>query len=234
MEGRDLDWPGLVNVRDLGGLATTGGFRTRTRAVVRADAPEKLTEDGWAALRAYGIRTIVDLRNPDERTGMPQLTDIDVLNVPLDPLDDTEFWNQWGNGLHGTALYFQPYLERCPHLLWAALRAITHAKPGGVLVNCAAGRDRTGLVVILLLALAGVSATAIADDYEASSSRLSAAAKAQGRIDLEPVIAAMVADHGTSPRELVLETVRRLDMGKYVSADDLPVLRDRLVGAERG
>nr|CTQ95855.1 protein tyrosine/serine phosphatase [Kibdelosporangium sp. MJ126-NF4] len=234
MEARDLDWPGLVNVRDLGGLPTADGNRTRMRAVVRADAPERLTPDGWTALREYGVRTIVDLRNDDERTGMPDLDGIDVLSVPLDPLDDKEFWNRWGNGLHGTALYFQPYLERFPHLPWAALSAIARARPGGVLVNCAAGRDRTGLVVILLLAMAGVPAEVIADDYEASSARLSASAAARGMMDIEPAIAALVTEHGTTSRELVLDIVRRLDIGRYVSTDDLPVLRDRLVGAGEG
>ncbi|CAM4169668.1 tyrosine-protein phosphatase [Kibdelosporangium persicum] len=232
MEGRNLAWPGCFNVRDLGGLATTDGNRTRMKAVVRADAPDKLTEQGWAALRAYGIRTIVDLRNPAERDKMPDLDDIDVVNVPMDPVDDVEFWTEWGNGLHGTALYFQPYLERCPHLPWAVLRAVTHARPGGVLINCAAGRDRTGLVALLLLALAGVPGEVIADDYEASFPRLSVMAQTLGIEDYEPLTKAMVAQRGTTTRALVLETVRSLDFTRYVSPDDLLVLRDRLVGAD--
>lgn len=234
MKGRGLDWPGCFNVRDLGGLATAGGEHTRMKAIVRSDAPDKLTAQGWEALRAYGIRTIVDLRNPAERDKMPQLDDIDVVNVPMDPVDDVEFWAEWGNGLHGTALYFQPYLERCPHLPWAVLRAVTHARPGGVLINCAAGRDRTGLMALLLLALAGVPAETIADDYEASFPRLSLMAKTLGIEDYELRTKAMVEERGTTSRELVLETVRSLDISRYVSADDLPVLRNRLVGAERG
>lgn len=232
MEGRNLTWPGCFNVRDLGGLVTADGSRTRMKAVVRADAPDKLTEQGWAALRAYGVRTIVDLRNPDERGEMPDLDDIDVVNVPMDPIDDVEFWAEWGNGLHGTALYFQPYLERCPHLPWAVLRAVTHARPGGVLINCAAGRDRTGLITLLLLALAGVPGEVIADDYEASFPRLSVMAQTLGIEDYEPITRAMVAERGTTARALVLETVRSLDFTRYVSADDLPVLRNRLVGTE--
>ncbi|MCE7006886.1 tyrosine-protein phosphatase [Kibdelosporangium philippinense] len=234
MDARQLDWPGCFNVRDLGGLATADGKHTRMKAVVRSDAPDKLTERGWAALRGYGIRTIVDLRNPAERDKMPELADIDVVNVRMDPVDDVEFWAEWGTGLHGTALYFQPYLERFPHLPWTVLRAITHAKPGGVLINCAAGRDRTGLMALLLLALAGVSGEVIADDYEASFPRLTLMAQTLGIEDYEQRTKAMVERRGTTTRALVLETVRFLDISRYVSADDLPLLRDRLVGAERG
>ena len=58
---RELSWDGCVNVRDLGGLG-----RVRPGAVVRAEAPTHLSEAGWAAAWAYGLRTIVDLRHPDE------------------------------------------------------------------------------------------------------------------------------------------------------------------------
>ena len=57
---RHLDWEGCRNVRDLGGLPAT-----RWGAVVGCDAPANLTAAGWPALRAYGIPTMVDLRNPD-------------------------------------------------------------------------------------------------------------------------------------------------------------------------
>src|SRR5262249_47969420 len=68
MIGRHLDWAGCVNVRDLGGLPTSDGRTTRWRAVVRADNLDRLTPQGWAALDAYGVRTVVDLREDEERS----------------------------------------------------------------------------------------------------------------------------------------------------------------------
>src|ERR1041384_4214793 len=70
----DLTWDGCVNVRDLGGLG-----RLRPGAVVRMEAPHRLTEDGWAAAWAHGVRTFVDLRDeaegdPDEATGPAGVT----------------------------------------------------------------------------------------------------------------------------------------------------------------
>ena len=95
---RALDWEGCFNVRDLGGLPAAGGRVTRRGAVVRGDAPDTLTSAGWAALRAHGIRTIVDLRNEDERAVARQ-DGVAVVSLPLDGLDeDPAFWEPWGSG----------------------------------------------------------------------------------------------------------------------------------------
>ena len=66
---RNLDWEGCFNARDLGGLRTVDGRETRWGAVVRSESLDLLTPAGWSALRAYGIRTIVDLRNDHELVG---------------------------------------------------------------------------------------------------------------------------------------------------------------------
>ena len=70
---RHLDWNGCFNVRDLGGLPAADGRLTRWGAVVRADAVDRLTESGWAALQAHGIRTVIDLRNDSELRSDPDL-----------------------------------------------------------------------------------------------------------------------------------------------------------------
>ena len=116
-----------------------------------------LTPAGWAALRGH---TIVDLRNDDERQGpaAPGAAGLAVVHVPLDDLADSAFWRRvWDEGLDGTPLYYRPFLERKPERCAAAVAAVADARPGGVLVHCTVGRDRAGLVTLLLLALAGVA-----------------------------------------------------------------------------
>lgn len=84
---RTLTWDGCLNVRDLGGLPTATGGRTRHRAVVRADNLDRLTAEGWEALRAYGIRTVIDLRNADEyKPLLPLPFGLDLVRIPLDEL----------------------------------------------------------------------------------------------------------------------------------------------------
>jgi hypothetical protein len=57
-----LDWPGCRNVRDLGGLSTTDGGRTRYGALIRSDSHFRLTREGIAVVRAAGVSRILDLR----------------------------------------------------------------------------------------------------------------------------------------------------------------------------
>ncbi|BCJ69607.1 tyrosine-protein phosphatase [Polymorphospora rubra] len=86
-----LAWPGPRNARDLGGLPTVDGGRVRHRAVVRADSPHALTADGIAALRAYGVTRIIDLRSVDEAWTLPNVLAHDPTYrlVPFtDPADD--------------------------------------------------------------------------------------------------------------------------------------------------
>ncbi|HYZ29763.1 MAG TPA: tyrosine-protein phosphatase [Thermoleophilaceae bacterium] len=97
---RHLAWEGCFNARDLGGLRTTDGSETRRRRVIRADAFNGLTATGWAALLAYGVRTVIDLRNDDElgADAAPRPPWVTTLRLPLDASEDREFWSIWGSG----------------------------------------------------------------------------------------------------------------------------------------
>jgi hypothetical protein len=223
---RHLDWQGCFNVRDLGGLRTADGRRTRWRAVVRSDAADRLTGAGWSALHDYGVRTVVDLRNDDERTAgaapyPARPAGLVTVHVPLDGLEDTEFWGYWGNGLHGTPLYYPAFLRRFPQRIAAAVAAVADARPGAVLVHCGIGRDRTGLVAMVLLALAGVPAPDIVDDHLTSTERLRPAWSALGLPDQEPAIDRILAEHGTTARDSLLGTIEEIDPEDYLRSGGL-------------
>lgn len=171
MNERILNWEGCFNVRDLGGLPTLAGGHIRSRAVVRADSPHRLTAVGRAALTAYGIRTIVDLRTPKETRETPNpfaaaASPRVCFASVIDP-DDAP-----GRQMYDAASHiFDAYLlnvERHAHCMAEAVRAVARAEVGPVLVHCHAGKDRTGLVVALALAVAGVGPQIIADDYALS------------------------------------------------------------------
>src|SRR5689334_15193956 len=95
---RHLAWDACYNARDVGGYPTENGGQIRWRPLVRADNLNRLTEDGQAALRDYGLRTIIDLRLADEleRYPNPWASQQRVegapryLHLPLHYAEDTE------------------------------------------------------------------------------------------------------------------------------------------------
>lgn len=230
---RDLLWDGCHNVRDLGGLPAAGGRRTRWGAVIRSDTPDRLTGTGWAAAALHGVRTVVDLRT--EPVTAPRPRDMTVVHAPLDdPADVTDpHLGPHRSAYGGTPLYLRPFMDRCPDRCARALAAIAHARPGGVLVHCEAGRDRTGLVALLLLALAGVAPEHILADYELSAARLTPLYAKLGQPDDELRVQACLTRAGTTTREAVSDLLDGLDAERYLrsggmSGSDLAALRDRI------
>ncbi|WP_309102865.1 tyrosine-protein phosphatase [Microbacterium sp.] len=168
------DWDGAFNLRDLGGIPLRTGGSTAIGQVFRSGRPETLTDAGWAALRAAGVTTVIDLRNPPERTRRvtdPVLADghalgVDIVHAPTEDPDDPEFMRVVGPWLdHPRG--FAGNLRMYPEKLAAVFTTIADA-PGSVLVHCAGGRDRTGLVSATLLRLADAEIDAITDDYGAA------------------------------------------------------------------
>jgi protein tyrosine/serine phosphatase len=160
---RLLDWPALFNARDLGGLPAAGGA-TRFGALVRSDTLRRLTEPGWAALRAHGVTTILDQRAPTESRNWsyPVGDHATYRNMPF--MDDAALASVGARfEVDGDNYLWQ--LEHEPRRIGAILTAIADAPPGGVLIHCAAGKDRTGLVTALALSVAGVDRETVVADY---------------------------------------------------------------------
>lgn len=251
MPTRAIPWQGFHNARDLGGLPTVDGGMTRFGGVVRSADPRFVTAAGWAVARDAGLGTVIDLRNADEIRPEPHTvhtggatppTAIDPtvpepterVEVPLDDAEDTEFWAAIGE-LDGTPLYYRPFLEHKAARCAAVITTIARCGSNGVLVHCSAGRDRTGLVTLLLLALAGVVPDDIAEDYERSTVELRPLFERLGHPDQSPRIAAVMRRHGTSTRATILDTLEGFDAEAYllaagVTATELAAVRARLRG----
>jgi len=169
---RDLEWPGCHNVRDLGGLPLAGGGTTVPGRIVRADNLDRLTDAGWRALWDYGVRTVIDLRNEEEcRSDVVRPDGLELVRVPFDTYATAEWIAEWYPP--GLPNNIGRFLEDYPQAAVDFGKAIGDAAPdGAVVVHCAAGRDRTGLASMLLLAHAGVDRELIAADYEHSIGRL--------------------------------------------------------------
>jgi protein-tyrosine phosphatase len=234
---RHLEWPGCFNARDLGGLPTADGRQTRRGRIVRADSLAGLDAEGWAALEAHGVRTVVDLRNEHEigTDAAPRPASIETVRVELDGYEDREFWDYWESGVQfATPLYYRPHLERMPRLSAEALSAIARARPGAVAFHCATGRDRTGLISMLVLALAGVEPETIAADYGLTFDRVPPLYAARGEADYNADIVAFLDARGTTAEQVIVETLAELDVEATLLAAglepaDVTALRERLL-----
>lgn len=215
---RTVSVDGLCNARDLGGLPLRSGGHTPAGVFLRSECPSRVPPSGWERLRELGVRTVIDLRQPRERAAVPYdaAAGMSVVPVDHDGFDDhPEFWaDYWDNGLVGTALYYLPHLQRLPERSAAVLTAAAEAPEGGVLFHCAGGRDRTGLVALLLLAIAGAEPEAIVEDYLESVRNGDALGAALGRPDDEPVREALCREHGTTTEGAVRRVVERLDLSE--------------------
>jgi protein-tyrosine phosphatase len=180
---RDLSWDGCLNARDLGGHPTGAGGETRFGAVVRADSVRQLTDAGWEAAVDYGVRTVVDLRGDEElEADPPRDLPVEVLHVPF--MEDNaaafaeveavarEAADEAEDLAARTRDVYLIFIEYFKHNVAAAVRAVARAPKGVVVVHCAGGKDRTGLLVAFLLHLAGVDNQRIAADYALSEERL--------------------------------------------------------------
>jgi protein-tyrosine phosphatase len=170
-ERRRLDWPDCQNTRDLGGLQRRGGV-TRSGVLIRSDDVSVLTTAGREAMRAYGVTTVIDLRSTSERSGtfdarfprpvvnMVKAQGVTYLHREL--VDDASL-----KKLGEASNMFERYLVML-NTRQSAFREIFTAiaqAEGGLVFHCFAGKDRTGLVAAMVLALADVPPDEIAADF---------------------------------------------------------------------
>jgi len=172
---RRLDWPDCRNTRDLGGLPVAGG-RTRIGMLIRSDNLLSLTAAGQEAMVAYGVTDVIDLRSESEVAASPSpFAAPEPFAGPaptyshLALVDDVTM-----RKLAEAPDMFDRYLMMLAFRA-DAFRGIftTLARTeGGAVFHCFAGKDRTGMVAAMSLALAGVEVESIAADYAETDAQM--------------------------------------------------------------
>jgi hypothetical protein len=264
-----------VNVRDVGGLPTVDGRTTRSGVLLRSDNLQDLTEDDVAQLlEQRGLKTVIDLRSGGELhlTGpgplkASHIRDVQHVHLSLIPEwdgepDQAEVDRALDDIAQQATLpslpdrsrpsdptdlagHYTGYVERAGANIGTALKVLADPASGTSLVHCAAGKDRTGVVIALALSLVGVTRAAVVADYVRSAERAEAilarlaatAAYGPGLVGVTAVQTAPVA----SSMEGFLDAVDReyggphgLAMSLGVDEETVARLAARLVGTSRG
>jgi protein-tyrosine phosphatase len=165
-----LDVDGCFNVRDAGGWRTADGQWMRTGALYRADDPIRITKAGRKAIQDLHLEAVVDLRQASQVDRSPGFADPAITyRVPIvDYIIDTDNPPRLEEPSDMEALYHD-MVERGGAQLVRAVKAVaSHIEDGPVLVHCAAGKDRTGILVALIQAAIGVPLESIVEEYALS------------------------------------------------------------------
>jgi protein tyrosine/serine phosphatase len=252
-----IDLEGAVNVRDLGGLPTVDGGSTVPGRLLRSENLQELSPADIAKLvKEIGVTTVVDLRTTGElevegpapldavpgvrHVHHPVLLELgsatqavsEALLVTKIEQDRARYPDDITTG------HYLGYLEERPDEVTGALRDIATAE-GAAIVHCAAGKDRTGVIVALALTVAGVEPEAIVADYAATGDRIEAIIERLRRSrtyaqDLsERPVQAHVPRAGTMRAFLGQLDVRYGGLPRWLAAngftgDESALLRDKL------
>ncbi len=147
------------------GLQTSSGGRVRARALIRSDRLDRLTPVGVAAVRAYGVSRIIDLRTAGEVRDVPGPFSDDPMYRHAPFIDEQEDLRRDPVAESTPLALYRGSIDRNGRCIGVGVAAFATAPNGGVVVHCAGGKDRTGLLVALMLRAVGVAADEIAADY---------------------------------------------------------------------
>ena len=240
---RHLVWPDLLNARDLGGLTSASGHETVWRQVVRADNLNKLAPAGVTAMVAYGVRTVIDIRDPRELERFPNplaASPPHGLVFASVPLVSDANWEALKDPAWVTEGY--ALMTRLSHdNIAKVVAAVSDARPSTVVVHCHAGKERTGVVAALLLSLAGVPDETVAEDWTVTDEYLQPLYQEWLENETDPAIRAKRLEGFVSRAEHIVDVltyVRRTHgsvdeylMAGGLRADQLERARRRLVSS---
>jgi protein-tyrosine phosphatase len=175
---RWLTLEGLENVRDVGGLPLRDGGRTRPGVLLRSASLENLTPaDVEHLVDVFGLTLVLDLRTRREieRDGPTAVAAAGVRTVWLTLIpEEGRALPETGEDTDPLLQAYLGYLDDGGGNLVEATRLLATADAGPALVHCAAGKDRTGVLVALVLDAVGVQRTAVLADYALSAERVEA------------------------------------------------------------
>jgi protein-tyrosine phosphatase len=208
---RHIRLEGVENFRDYGDYATAAGKRLRAGRLYRSASHGRATDADLAVIEALDLAVIVDLRRPGERERDPARRPAGFRGqVIQNDVGESAGDDPWWNFVRSCDLsedafrgYLMNYYREAPfaarHVdLFARYFQVLAEAEGPVLIHCAAGKDRTGVLAALTHHLAGVHQDDIVEDYLLTNNPERIAARA-------PMVAELIAaETGRTPTDAAI------------------------------
>ncbi len=207
MHDRVVPLEGVGNFRDFGGYAGRDGRRVRRGRLYRSAHHGQATDADLEAIAALNLAAIVDLRRGEERERMPcrrhgGYAGLLIENPSNEAVSDPwiEFMKSSDASADAFRSYLVDYYRKAPFearhvdLFSRYFQALADVD-GPILIHCAAGKDRTGLLAALTHSLLGVDEDDIFEDFLLTNT----AARIEERM---PMVAQMIAEQsGRTPTD---------------------------------
>lgn len=175
-ERRIMKLEGGVNFRDIGGYRTEDGHRVRWGKVYRSGLLSGLTPRDLDVIEGLNIRLICDLRSAQEVCSSPELVlDLPYEHIPIEAEDSAlgRLYALFFDRQRLTNVLVQAYtetmIEKNPHAFGIIFRHLADPDHLPILIRCTAGKDRTGIVIAILLLVLGVPEDTVLADYSLSN-----------------------------------------------------------------
>lgn len=206
--------------------------------ILRSESLQRLSSSTWQLLEDYGVSTLIDLRNPEQREEDLQTppASLQVIELPIELglYQGSAFGRLIEQGRWGTSHFLADFIREWPDRVAKVLTTLSHCSAGGVLFHCSKGSDRTGVIAVALLNILGVQPDDIVADYTVTAQRLKVRGVPLGVTDDTNEIQAVYRKIGGSPEEGVLAAVQFLrehrPLDTYLSAADQQRIRSRFLG----
>ena len=181
MEVNILPLKTVRNPRDLGGYVGANERKIKMHKLLRTGKVNGLSEKDKKFLQEYGLKKIIDLRSKSERESCPddEIEGIEHLAIPLSEIDNTKGGSRdvektfakyrvdqyAGFKMMCDRYHGHIYKKHAQNAIKKILETLVNTPNGAILYHCSEGKDRTGLVTVVILYLLGVDMEVIRQDY---------------------------------------------------------------------
>lgn len=177
-EGRILPHKSIANLRDVGGYPAMDSKTVRWNRVYRGASLVALTDEDAQGLTTRGLKIVCDLRMASEVADAPDIMpheSVRYVTLPFkqnsDRLTQLRILLFQRQNLADTLrqMYTRVMIDNNPAVIGNFLQLVAEKDNLPLLVHCSAGKDRTGVVIAVLLRLLGVPEQIVLEDYSLSN-----------------------------------------------------------------